>query len=220
MKRLASKGIRKFFINRATSSGILKEGLKCTLIDWMIRNETRHSPGPLGTMVKTTSILKNQHGEYIVICHYTTNPDQETDIMIQNPNEDRPILSHHTIDETKSPIFEEHQITVPTKSGYNPIFISIKPPNEHSWRFENLGSAIIETAIHPPVQLLRFLLTQDGKRYAFQITPFEDIEPGRKPSPLFYEPVTYRGRYLHTSERRSDFGKRVSQTAQASESTT
>ena len=59
------------------NAGLLNESSVCNLVDWTLRNESRYRRGSLGTAVKTTSILRDQHGRYAAIRHSSISKEAD-----------------------------------------------------------------------------------------------------------------------------------------------
>ena len=177
----------------------LSEKVCCVLLDWILRNKTRYGKAPGNTFIKATSILRDQHGRYAVLCHYG---DKESDVNLWFPGSRFPLHRHQIADQTLPVTHRDGMTTIPSCDMLNPIVIH--PPRRRTRPVEDVFGLIdryIYDAISPTVNNWRFLETQDKVRYACPEEP-DLFEETRKPEfPSIYEPVTDRGRLISRDQR-------------------
>ena len=184
---------------RLVESQRLSEKMCCVFLDWILRNKTRYRRGSGRTFIKATSILRDQHGRYAVLCHYG---DEEYDVRLWLPKSGFSLLRHRIADQTLPVTHRDGITTIPTNDRLNPIVIH--PARRRTQSVEDVFGLIsrhIYESISPTANNWRFLETQESVRYAY---PEETDLFGetRKPEfPSIYEPVTERGRFIPSDQR-------------------
>ena len=159
---------------------IPSESVLCGLIDWAIRNESRYGRMASHTMVKTTSVLRDQHGGYAAICHYTTDESSSPFARWWRPDERFSQFNALVCDTAYSPIYWHDRTIITTKRAYRPVSI---------W--------------HKSLSQCVFFIEQDGTRYACEALSLDILIARRIRRPRIYEPISHRGRLLSDEERKS-----------------
>ena len=184
------------------NGGLLNESSVCSLIDWTLRNESRYRRGSLGTAVKTTSILRDQHGRYAAIRHYPASTDG-AHVTLWNPLDQHYALGFKTIDGSYPPMHLPDKTTIRTRPPHYAITIDHRERDQalRNLRFNGYGGLIAG----PSHQLgyWTFFIEQDGTRYAYEHIDIDALIKGKTRRPRIYEPVTHRGRFLGDTERQT-----------------
>ena len=184
------------------NAGLLNESSVCNLVDWTLRNESRYRRGSLGTAVKTTSILRDQHGRYAAIRHSSISKEADY-ATLWNPQDQTSTLGFNTIDGNYPPMHLRDQTIITTRPPNYAITIEHRErdPALRTPRFNGYGN-LISGPFHQ-LGYWSFFIEQDGTRYAYEHIDIDALMTGKTRRPRIYEPVTHRGRFLGDTERQT-----------------
>ena len=205
MKRAIARSLEPHIGKLAkVDTRFVSEELFCRLFDWAVRNSSRYGRGYWQTMVKTTSILRDQFGSYIVVAHHTEEGSPEN-ARLWEPDTGY-VTSHlHVIDNSKSPLRTGDRIYIPTEDEFRPIEIWDDLPKLRFGMPSDIVTNSLSLVTRPTLACWSFLLEQDGSRYAFMDNRAVIHAPmeGKVPvQPRLYHPVTHHGSYLSPEVRR------------------
>ncbi len=199
MRRVIAKRIKPV-VEWLANTRLLSEAITCELVDWTLRNETRYANGPMGTHVKSTSILRDQYGTYVAICHWSVSAESDH-AMLWDPGEDLSPIGFATVDRSVPPIHSQDLTIINSLTPYRPIVIN-QAPLEQWARRPTLSMRII--AVPRPLHHLNFwhfYIEQDGTRHAYERFDVSAFADGKTQRPRVYEPVTHRSRWITPTER-------------------
>ena len=186
----------------------VSEKLLCDLLDWTVRNSSPYGRGHWQTMVKTTSILRDQFGSHIVVAHLTEEGIPRK-ARLWEPETGYVTSQLRIIDGNKPAIRTRDRIFIPTKDAFRPMEIWDELPRLSFRTPSDLVMNTLSLSTRPTLPCWSFLMEKDGSSYAFMDNraiihaPMEGKVPVQ---PRLYGPVTHHGSYLSLEERRQADG--------------
>ena len=199
MRRAIARRIKPL-VGRVANTGLLGESLACSLIDWTLRNESRYAKGRLSTHVKATSVLRDQSGRYVAICHWTVS-EESRHTMLWDPDDDFSALGFTTVDGSLRPVHSRDGTFITSLDPYRPIFIRRKPPAP--WELVptfSIRGVFVPSPLHH-LNFWQFFVEQDGTCYAYERFDVSAFADGKTQRPRVYEPVTHRSRWIDPRDR-------------------
>ena len=199
MRRVIAKRIKPV-VKWLANTGLLSEAITCELVDWTLRNETRYANGPTATQVKSTSVLRDQYGTYVAICHWSVSETSDH-VMLWDPSDDLPPVGFATVDKSVPPIHSQDLTIINSLNPYRPIVIH-RAPLERRERRPTLSMRGI--AVPKPLHHLnhwKFFVEQDGSCHAYERLDLSTLAKGKTQRPRIYEPITHRSRWITPTER-------------------
>ena len=199
MRRFIGKRIKPS-VEWLANTGLLGETITCGLIDWTLRNEGRYANGPTDTHVKSTSVLRDQYGRYVAICHWSVSEENDH-AMLWDPGDDLSPFGFTAVDGSVPAIHSQDQTFIISFAPHRPIVIHRAPPG---WRARRPTLTMRGIVVPRPLHHLnfwQFFIEQDETLYAYERFDVSAFADGKTQRPRVYEPVTHRSRWITPTER-------------------